>query len=62
LFSIQIQITWSYDGGALPGRPHGPGQATSEVEVVAVVLVSGDESAAVVAAVLRVDDAGAVEE
>jgi hypothetical protein len=28
LFSIQIQITWSYVGGAAPGWPHGPALAT----------------------------------
>ena len=29
LFSIQIQITWSYVGGADPGWPHGPPLATA---------------------------------
>ena len=28
LFSIQIQITWSYVGGADPGWPHGPALPT----------------------------------
>ena len=31
LFSIQIQITWSYAEGAAPLRPHGPTHSTGAV-------------------------------
>ncbi len=34
LFSIQIQITWSYVGGAEPGWPHGPTLSTAVVVVI----------------------------
>lgn len=41
LFSIQIQMTWSYDDGAAPLRPHGPTHSTG---VVAGTVADGSEA------------------
>ena len=54
LFSIQIQITWSYNGGAVPGRPHGPTHsigavADAVVDVVADVVSAGEPGTEVLA-------------
>jgi hypothetical protein len=42
LFSIQIQMMWSYDFGPAPDRPHGPIHG-ADVDVVEVAAAATDE-------------------